>query len=74
MPYQTKWEASAPISPQKGFRIHLLVFILVTPAIWLLWYLTGSTYPWPLWSTPAWAIGLLFHYLGVFVFKSSKKN
>ena len=74
MPHQTKWETSAPINPQKGFRIHLLVFFLVTPAIWLVWYLTDRTYPWPLWSTPAWAIGVLFHYLGIFVFKNSKKN
>jgi hypothetical protein len=56
---------AARINLKKGFRIHLLVFLLATPAIWLIWYLTGSTYPWPLWSTPAWAIGILFHYLGV---------
>lgn len=59
------------INPQKGFRIHLLVFLLVTPIIWLVWYITDRTYPWPLWSTPAWAIGILFHYLGVYVFKQS---
>lgn len=63
---------AAPINPKKGFKIHLLVFLLVTPAIWLVWYLTDRTYPWPLWSTPAWAIGVLFHYLGVYVFKKSK--
>jgi hypothetical protein len=59
------------INPQKGFRIHLLVFLLATPAIWLVWYLTDRTYPWPLWSTPAWAVGILFHYLGVRAFKQS---
>ena len=69
---QTVWDATAPIEPRKGFRIHLLVFVLVTPVIWAVWYFTDRTYPWPLWSTPAWAIGVLFHYLGVFVFK--KKN
>jgi len=63
-----------PVNPRKGFRIHLLVFLLATPAIWIVWYLTDSTYPWPLWSTPAWAIGVLFHYLGVYVFKKSKTN
>lgn len=63
-----------PVDPKKGFRIHLLVFLLATPAIWLIWYLTDRTYLWPLWSTPVWAIGVLFHYLGVFVFKKSKSN
>jgi hypothetical protein len=63
-----------PIDPKKGFKIHLLVFLLITPAIWLIWFLTSSTYPWPLWSTPAWAIGVMFHYLSVYVFKKSKNN
>jgi len=63
---------AAHIDPKKGFRIHLLVFLLITPLIWLLWYLTDRTYPWPLWNTPVWAMGLLFHYLGVFVFNKSK--
>jgi hypothetical protein len=54
---------------RRGFRIHLIAFLLLTPAIWIVWYLTDRTYPWPLWSTPAWAVGVLFHYLGVYVFK-----
>ena len=58
-----------PATARRGFRIHFLVFILATPAIWIAWYVTDKTYPWPLWSTPAWAVGVLFHYLGVFVFK-----
>jgi len=48
-----------------------------TPAIWLVWYLTHRTYPWPLWSTPAWALGLLFHYPGVkhqAIIKQPKNN
>lgn len=72
---QFKKEGNAPhINPQKGFRIHLLVFLLATPTIWLAWYFTDRTYPWPLWSTPAWAIGILFHYLGVYVFKKIHNN
>ncbi|KIC94421.1 2TM domain-containing protein [Flavihumibacter solisilvae] len=62
------------INPQKGFRIHLLVFLLVTPAIWLVWFLTDTSYPWPVWQTPAWAVGLLFHYFGVFVFRTSQNH
>lgn len=74
MTHHTDWSATPPIDPKKGFRIHLIVFLLGVPAIWLVWYLTDRTYPWPLWSTPAWAIGVLFHYLGVFVFKKSKSK
>lgn len=55
-----------------GFKIHFLVFLLVSPIIFIIWYLTDTTYPWPLWSTSAWAVGILFHYLGVFVFRKNK--
>ncbi|WP_051951300.1 2TM domain-containing protein [Flavobacterium sp. ASV13] len=55
-----------------GFKIHFLVFLLVSPIIFIIWYLTDTTYPWPLWSTSAWAVGVLFHYLGVFVFRKNK--
>lgn len=57
-----------------GFRIHLLAFVVLVPVIWLVWYLTDTTYPWPLWTTPAWAIGIIFHYLGVFVWGKKHLN
>ncbi len=72
MNHQTNWTPLSLESQKKGFRIHLIAFLLGAPAIWLIWYLTSTTYPWPLWTTPAWAIGVLFHYLGVFVFKKNK--
>lgn len=59
-------------NPNLGFRIHLLVFLLATPIIWFAWILTDTNYPWPLWSTLPWSIGILFHYLGVYVFKKNK--
>lgn len=67
-------DASAFVDLRKGFKIHLLVFVLVTPVLWLVWYVTDRTYPWPLWSTPAWGVGIVFHYLGVYVFKKSSKH
>lgn len=74
MTHLTKEQTVVHINPKKGFRIHLLVFLLATPAIWFVWYLTNRTYPWPLWQMPAWTIGVLFHYLGVFVFRKVKNN
>lgn len=73
MSHQTNWDTSASLNLKKGFRIHLLVFLLATPAMWIVWYLTDRTYLWPLWSTPAWSIGVLFHYLGTFIFKKVKE-
>lgn len=72
MTHQTHFNAATKLDPKKGFKIHLLVFLLAIPASWIVWYFTDRTYLWPLWSTAAWGIGVLFHYLGVFVF--SKKT
>lgn len=74
MTHSVNGSNAAGVDPKKGFRIHLLVFLLAMPAVWVVWYFTDRTYPWPLWATPAWAVGVVFHYLGVYVFKQSKNN
>ncbi|OQP49802.1 hypothetical protein A4H97_28355 [Niastella yeongjuensis] len=73
MAYPNQWSEGS-VNPRKGFRIHLLVFVLSIPGMWIVWYFTDRSYPWPLWSTIAWGIGVLFHYLGAFVFRKSKNN
>ncbi|WP_345238999.1 2TM domain-containing protein, partial [Flavisolibacter ginsenosidimutans] len=45
------------------FRTHLLVYLIINGMLWLVWYLTGGRYPWPLWPMAGWGIGLIFHYL-----------
>ncbi|SEW43041.1 2TM domain-containing protein [Chryseobacterium wanjuense] len=75
MTHQRKLSStSAHMNAKKGFRIHFLVFLLTTPLIWLVWYLTDRTYIWPLWSTLAWVVGILFHFLGVYFFKNFKNK
>lgn len=61
-------------NPELGFRIHFLVFLFATPLAWLIWYLTNSDYPWPIWSTLAWAVGILFHYLCVYIFPKNNRH
>lgn len=71
MRHLAKEQTHAQIDPEKGFKIHLLVFVLTIPALWLLWFFTDSTYLWPVWQTEAWGIGIVFHYLAVFVFRKN---
>jgi len=66
--------AGALLNPKKGFRIHLLVFIITLPVIWTIWYLTDRSYPWPIFPTAGWSIGIIFHYMKVFFFDKSSKN
>ena len=49
-----------------GFRIHFLVFAVLTPINWIIWYAIDTSYIWPIWPTLGWGLGLLLHWLGVF--------
>jgi hypothetical protein len=52
------------------FRRHLLVFFIINGVFWLIWYVTGGGYPWPVWPMAGWGIGVIFHYL--FDYRSSR--
>ena len=43
------------------FRRHLIVYCIINGMFWIIWYLTGQGYPWPLWPMGGWSIGLIFH-------------
>ena len=45
------------------FRAHLIVYCVIIPALWIVWYVTGHEYIWPVWPTAGWGVGLIFHYL-----------
>jgi hypothetical protein len=45
------------------FRAHLFVYMVMNAALWIIWYVTGSNYMWPIWPTAGWGVGLIFHYL-----------
>jgi F0F1-type ATP synthase membrane subunit a len=50
--------------------LHTVIFAIVTVASWMFYDkpLTGHwAYPWPAWTTAAWALALLGHFCIVFV-------
>jgi len=56
-----------------GFKSHLGTYIVVNLFLWGIWYFTSQRYdhngfPWPVWSTFGWGIGLFFHFMGAYVF------
>ncbi len=68
-------QAKKRVEAKKGFYIHLTVYILVNILLVLIWaFASGGGYPWFLWPLGGWGIGILSHFLGVFVFgrKSDK--
>ena len=45
------------------FRRHLIVFFVINSMLWIIWYVTGPAYPWPVWPLAGWGVGVIFHYL-----------
>ncbi len=58
---------------KKDFYYHVGIYVGVNILIIGVWALTDigpdTDYPWFIWSWIVWGIGILFHYLWVFVFK-----
>jgi hypothetical protein len=58
------------VEEKKGFYIHLTVYICVNAILVVIWAFTGrgQGVPWFVFPLGGWGIGILFHFLGVFVF------
>jgi TM2 domain-containing membrane protein YozV len=57
------------VEEKKGFYTHLAVYVLVNTFLIIIWaFPSGGGYPWFLWPLGGWGIGIIFHFLGVFVF------
>ena len=55
-----------------GFRRHLIAYLAVNSLLWILWLIGDKQehtdmFPWPLWCTIGWGIGLIFSFLEAFV-------
>ncbi|HJX13523.1 MAG TPA: 2TM domain-containing protein [Dehalococcoidales bacterium] len=62
-------EAKKRVEEKRGFYGHLAAYIIVNAILILIWaYASGRGFPWFLFPLGGWGIGLIFHFLGVFVF------
>ena len=61
-------EAKKRVEEKKGFYIHFAVYIVVNILLVVIWVATGAGFPWFVFPLGGWGIGVLFHFLGVFVF------
>ena len=71
------WETA---QKRASFKSHLLTYVIVNAFLWGIWYFTGHQreitidnwnsrhYPWPIWSTLGWGVGLAFHFAGAYIF------
>jgi hypothetical protein len=59
-------QALERLKKKQDFRGHLLVFTMVNALVWTIWALTGSGFPWPLFVTGGWAIGVVMNAWDVY--------
>jgi hypothetical protein len=63
-------EARKRVQEKRGFYSHLAAYVIVNIFLFLLWYFSGRGFPWFVFPLGGWGIGLIFHFLGVFVFQT----
>jgi 2TM domain len=56
-----------------GFKRHLATYIVINTFLWLMWYFTdhqeeSAGVPWPVFPMLGWGIGIMFSFLGAYVF------
>ncbi len=61
-------QARKRVEEKRGFFSHLAAYVIVNIILFLIWYFTDSDFPWFIFPLGGWGIGVLFHFLGVFVF------
>jgi len=61
-------KAREKVEEKKGFYVHFIVYIVVNIILVIIWWATGAGFPWFIFPLGGWGIGILFHFLGVFVF------
>ena len=56
-----------------GFKRHLATYIVINAFFWFLWFFTDHNdthagVPWPIFPMLGWGVGVMFSYLGAYVF------
>jgi len=61
-------EAKKIVEEKKGFRTHFIVYLCVNALLVIIWAVSGRGFPWFVFPLGGWGIGILFHFLNVYVF------
>jgi hypothetical protein len=64
------WEIA---QKRAGFKSHLATYLIVNAFLWALWFFThdgdnNDRWPWPLWPTLGWGVGMVFHFFSVYIY------
>lgn len=63
--------AKKRVKDKKDFYAHLSAWVVVNIILIIVWAMTNwGGYPWFVWCLGPWGVGVLFHFLAVFVFEN----
>jgi 2TM domain len=54
------------VKKRRDLQAHLVAYLVINAAVWAIWAVSGTGYPWPAWVTGGWAIGLLLNAWDVY--------
>ena len=54
-------ESIGRLKKRRDFWTHVLVFALVNLVVWSIWAITGSGFPWPVFLTAGWGVGVVMN-------------
>lgn len=54
-------QAIESLKNKREFTANIVSFVFVNLFMWGIWAATGMGYPWPIWVTGPWLIGMGFH-------------
>ena len=70
-PEALREQALLRIKKRRDLRTHAVVYLTLNVVLWAIWAVIGSTsgswYPWPLWVTLGWGVGLAFNAWDVYL-------
>lgn len=52
-------QAIKRIKRKRQFQQQIIGFVLINALLWIIWALTGAEFPWPIFVTVFWGIGML---------------
>jgi fatty acid desaturase len=77
-PEQLREQALRQIKKRRDFHAHAFAYVVVNLLLWGVWAVIAGTsdswYPWPLWVTLGWGIGLVFNAWDVYLRRPISEN
>jgi len=63
---EVREQALERLKKKQDFRAHVLVYAMVNALAWTIWALTGAGFPWPVFVTGGWGIGVVMNAWDVY--------